>query len=200
MYDGLTATYRFSCPAMPGTTRVRLSSFRRLERVPGTAHPAIYGVAFACACGDEHDAFLSHADLDLAPVASAPAERFYNVMTGRLEEVGDEIAGQALARLSRGQWPWCFFCRHEGRPQPVFPSAIRLVTPGKRAVAVAARCAACGETSANVVSAEHLDVPFYSDAEVGVIEHELDEGMQAAEIAEVLAVGARTASRRRLAA
>jgi hypothetical protein len=35
---------------------------------------------------------------------------------------------------------------------------------------LAARCPACERTSVNVVSSDHVDVPFYSDREVGVVE------------------------------
>jgi hypothetical protein len=47
MYDVLRASYRFHCPrrADGETVRVPLSSFRRLERLPGPAHPAVYRIA-----------------------------------------------------------------------------------------------------------------------------------------------------------
>ena len=45
MYDPLTSTYSFACPHGKGS-RVPLSSFRRLERLPGAAHPAVYRVLF----------------------------------------------------------------------------------------------------------------------------------------------------------
>ncbi|MER3408926.1 MAG: hypothetical protein C4305_03610 [Thermoleophilia bacterium] len=37
-------------------------------------------------------------------------------------------------------------------------------------VGVAVRCPSCGQVSVNVVSSEHLDVPFYNDVQVGVVE------------------------------
>ena len=33
------------------------------------------------------------------------------------------------------------------------------------------RCPACGSVSVNLVSAEHLDVPFHNDREMGVVPH-----------------------------
>ena len=48
MYDALTGTYLFACPH-GREAKVRLSSFRALERLPGAAHPAVYRVLFACA-------------------------------------------------------------------------------------------------------------------------------------------------------
>ena len=33
------------------------------------------------------------------------------------------------------------------------------------------RCPVCGGVSVNLVSAEHVDVPFHNDAEIGVVGH-----------------------------
>ena len=65
--DALTGRYRLPCPTT-GTCGVRLSSFREIERLPGAAHPAVYRVAFACTCGDEHTALVGHDALDWAPL------------------------------------------------------------------------------------------------------------------------------------
>ena len=70
MYDALTSTYSFACPHGP-VTRIRLSSFRALERLPGAAHPAVYRVLFACRCGEEHPGLVSHDELDWAPLGVA---------------------------------------------------------------------------------------------------------------------------------
>ena len=79
MYDALTGRYTFSCPHRE-EARVTLSAFRRLERLPGAAHPAVYGVRFDCGCGDEHPGLVSHDELDWAPLGAA-AGRFLNLMT-----------------------------------------------------------------------------------------------------------------------
>ena len=50
MYDALTTRYTFACPER-GESRVRLSSFRLLDRLPGAAHPAVFQVVFDCPCG-----------------------------------------------------------------------------------------------------------------------------------------------------
>ena len=47
MYEQLTGRYTFACPTR-GEVRVRLSRFLLLERRPGTAHPALYKIIFAC--------------------------------------------------------------------------------------------------------------------------------------------------------
>ena len=36
---------------------------------------------------------------------------------------------------------------------------------------VAVCCPVCGSVSVNLVSPEHVDVPFHNDAEIGVVEH-----------------------------
>ena len=112
---------------------------------------------------------VAHDELDWAPIGPTE-ERFFNIMTGRLEPAADELVEQAAGLIRRGFWPWCFFCYAEERPQPLFPSAFRLIAPDAGRVVLAARCPACERTSVNVVSSDHVDVPFYSDREVGVVE------------------------------
>ena len=41
-------------------------------------------------------------------------------------------------------------------------------------------CPACRRTSVNVVSHEHVDVPFWNDREVGVVEHVFPDDLHAA--------------------
>jgi hypothetical protein len=93
-------------------------------------------------------------------------------MTARLEEVAGELLDLAARRILAGQWPWSFFCYPEDRPRPVFPSAFRLVAPGAGdALGLAVECPTCARTSVNLVSREHIDVPFYNDSRIGVVEH-----------------------------
>lgn len=174
MYDSLTTRYTFACPAHE-QAKVPLSAFRRVERLPGAAHPAVYEIRFACSCGDLHDGLVTHVELDWAPLGLTEAA-FYNVMTGRLEPAASELVDQAACRIKRGVWPWSFFCVAEERARPAFPSALRLVAPEDSRLVAALRCSACGTTSVNLVSTEHLDVPFYSDRQVDVIEHVFGAG------------------------
>jgi hypothetical protein len=169
MYDAITSRYTFSCPRA-GATRVSLSAFRTLERLPGAAHPVVYRVRFACGCGDEHDGLLGHDELDWAPLGLGGGV-FLNLMTSRVEPVAAELGELAAARIKAGEWPWSFFCYPEERPRPVFPSAFVLLAPGDGTLGLAVRCPACSRTSVNVVSREHVDVPFHNDREVGVVEH-----------------------------
>jgi hypothetical protein len=172
MYDALTTRYTFSCPTH-GETHVRLSSFRRLDRLPGSTHPAVYQVEFACGCGSEHPGLVSHDELDWAPLGVGERRPFLNLMTSRLDEAGDELGDLAARRIESGAWPWSFFCYPEERPRPVFPSSFALLAPGgvRGKVGVAVRCPVCGHVSVNLVSPEHVDVPFHNDHEVGVVEH-----------------------------
>ncbi len=174
MYDVLTTRYTFPCPTR-GESAVRLSSFRRLERLPGAEHPVVYRVSFACPCGDEHPGLVAHDDLDWAPLGFE-AGRFLNLMTTRLEAVSAELGDLAARRIESGEWPWSFFCYPEQRPRPVFPSSFRLLAPGGHhggghTVGIAVRCPACERISLNLVSEEHVDLPFHNDGEIGVVEH-----------------------------
>jgi hypothetical protein len=169
MYDALTGRFTFPCPAR-GETRVVLSSFRRLERLPGAAHPAVYRVLFACSCGQDHDGLVSHEELDWAPLGLQGGV-FLNLMTAQLDPLEQELSDLAARRIQAGEWPWSFFCYPEDRPRPVFPSAFFLLAPGDGSLGLAVRCPACSRTSVNLVTHEHVDVPFHHDGEVGVVEH-----------------------------
>jgi hypothetical protein len=171
MYDELTTRYTFSCPDR-GETRVSLSDFRQLERLPGAAHPAVYGVRFACPCGEQHQGLVTHEELDWAPLGLSAGVSFLNLMTARVEAVENELADLAAQRIGAGEWPWSFFCYPENRPRPVFPSSFFLLAPGgSRAVGLAVRCPTCTQTSINLVSPQHVDVPFHNDERIGVVDH-----------------------------
>jgi hypothetical protein len=171
MYDALSTRYTFSCPAR-GESRVLLHDFRELDRLPGAAHPAVFRVRYACACGDEHVGLVAHDELDWAPLG-LDSRVFLNLMTDRLEPVEGEFGDLAARRIGAGEWPWSFFCYPEERPRPVFPSMFWLLAPGhaEGSVGLAVRCPACLRVSINIVSAAHVDMPFHNDAAVGVVEH-----------------------------
>ena len=168
--DALTGRFRLSCPAT-GTCGVRLSAFREIERLPGAAHPAVYRIAFACTCGDEHVALVGHDALDWAPLGLAEEGSYVNLMTSRADELAVELCAIATAHIRRGAWPWSFFCYLEDAPRPATPSAFRLLTPCDDVLGLAVRCPACASTSVNLVTPSHVDVPFHSDAHVGVVSH-----------------------------
>jgi hypothetical protein len=169
MYDQLTGRYTFPCPR-GGDVGVRLSRFRAVERLAGAAHPAVYRITFACDCGDEHDGLVTHDELDWAPLAGSDSP-FLNLMTARLGSAAEELLDLAAGRIRAGDWPWSFFCYPEERSRPVYPSSFRLLGGGEEELGVAVECPSCSYTSVNVVSREHVDVPFYNDRHVGVVEH-----------------------------
>ena len=171
MYDVFTTRYAFACPER-GETGVALSSFRRIEQLPGAAHPAVYEVSFDCGCGDRHPGLVTHNELDWAPLGLGEGV-FLNLMTAKLDPLEDELADLAARRIQAGEWPWSFFCYPEERPRPIFPSSFFLLAPAedRSSVGIAVRCPVCGSVSVNLVSAEHVDVPFHNDAEIGVVGH-----------------------------
>jgi len=150
---------------------VRLSAFHRIERLAGAAHPAVYRVEFDCGCGQEHPALVSHDVLDWAPLGLESSGSFLNLMTARHDDLAEELAGIATARIRAGEWPWSFFCYPEDRPRPVCPSSFNLLASGGGMVGVAVLCPVCGAVSVNVVSRTHVDVPFANDDRVGVVAH-----------------------------
>jgi len=166
--DALTGVYTLPCPGR-GESRVRLSSFREIERLPGPAHPSIYRVVFDCSCGGDHVALVGHDALDWAPLGLDEATTFLNLMTSRTDDLATELVALASARIDRGEWPWSFFCYLEDAPRPVTPSSFRLLDGSVRRVAVAVSCPCCGSTSINLVTPAHVDVPFHSDRSVGVV-------------------------------
>ncbi|HSI96764.1 MAG TPA: hypothetical protein VK926_00235 [Gaiellaceae bacterium] len=151
--------------------RIPLSSFRILARLRGASHPAVYHVHFACTCGEEHDGLVSHDDLDWAHLGTASEGSFRNLMTSRDDPVTPELADMSASRIRAGEWPWSFFCFPEARPRPVTPSAFVAIAPGDRCFGVAVRCPACAAASINLVTQAHVDIPFWNDSVVGVVEH-----------------------------
>ncbi len=173
MYDVLRSRYTFGCPTR-GETSVALSAFRRLVRLPGASHPAVYRVAFECGCGDQHVGLVADDDLDWAPLGLAGGS-FLNLMTSTFDGIADELADVSVRRIQAGEWPWSFFCYPEERPRPVFPSSFSLLAPGGAAIGLAVRCPVCSRVSVNLVSSAHVDLPFHNDRQVGVVAHVFQE-------------------------
>ncbi len=169
MYDGLTGRYTFACP-VGGEVRLPLSAFRVIDRLPGAAHPAVYKITFSCDCGGEHEGLVAHDDLDWAPLAGGDVS-FVNMMTSRLESAAADLLELAATQIRAGKWPWSFFCYPEERPRPVFPSSFRALGAGEDRIGLAVECPSCSRTSVNLVTHRHVDVPFYNDRKVDVVEH-----------------------------
>jgi len=94
-------------------------------------------------------------------------------MTATVDPLDAELADLAARRIQAGEWPWSFFCYAEERPRPIFPSAFVVLAPtrGGEEVGLAVRCPVCSSISVNLVSTQHIDVPFHNDREIGVLEH-----------------------------
>jgi hypothetical protein len=154
---------------------VRLSAFRQIERLPGAAHPVVYCVVFACGCGDEHVGLVTETELDWEPLGLEPGRTFVNLMTSRHDDLSDDLVAIAVARICAGEWPWSFFCFPEERARPVTPSSFVHLAPGGETrcgtLGLAVRCPVCASVSINVVSESHVDLPFWNDPRVGVVEH-----------------------------
>jgi hypothetical protein len=174
MYDPLTTTYGLQCPER-GRAWLPLSAFRTLERLPGPTKPAVFTVFFACPCGDVHPGLVTHDELDVAPLGIGTRGTFRNLMTARADSLEDELSGIAAARIGAGEWPWCFFCLLEARPKPITPSAIVLIAPDDDRFDVAVRCPTCSTISVNVVSRAHVDVPFWNDSRLAVLDRVFDD-------------------------
>jgi len=170
MYDPLTSTYSFSCPH-GREVHVPLSAFRTLERLPGASHPAVFCIRFACGCGGEHSGLIAHGDLDWAHLGTTIDRTYRNLMTAHDDPLATELVELSVLRIRAGEWPWSFFCFLEGRPRPVTPSAFKLIAPGGRSFGIAVQCPACSSVSVNLVTRDHVDIPFRNDARVGVVPH-----------------------------
>jgi hypothetical protein len=131
----------------------------------------VYRVLFACGCGGDHPGLVSHDELDWAPLGAAAETTFRNLMTSHDDLLAVELTELAAARIGAGEWPWSFFCHLEARPRPMTPSALAVVAPGESSLGVAVRCPACEAVSVNLVTREHVDIPFWNDARVGVVDH-----------------------------
>jgi hypothetical protein len=118
-----------------------------------------------------HPGFVTHEDLDLAPLGIGATGTFTNLMTSKEEPLESELSGLAATRIGAGEWPWCFVCLLESRPRPISPSAIALIAPEGERFGVAVRCPSCATVSVNLVSREHVDIPFWNDPQVAVLDH-----------------------------
>src|SRR4029078_222384 len=165
----LTGLYTFACPVR-GEVRLPLSAFRIIDRLPRAPDPAFYKITFSCDCGDEHEGLVAHDDLDWAPLAGGDVS-FVNLMTSKLESAAAELLELAATQIRVGEWPWSFFCYPEERARPVFPSSFRALGAGTDRLGLAVQCPPCSRTSVNLVTHQHIDVPFYNDRKVDVVEH-----------------------------
>ena len=154
MYDALTTPVHVRVPGARGGARRAVVASAGSSGCPAPRIRPSTGSSSPARCGDEHLGLVSHDELDWAPLGLDRAATFLNLMTSRLDPLGDELAELAARRIKAGEWPWSFFCYPEERPRPVFPSAFLAARAGRRGrVGVAVRCPVCARVSVNLVSA-----------------------------------------------
>ena len=178
MFDPLLNRYVLQCPVQEERVYVPVSSFRVIRRLRGAESPAVFRVEFDCPCGDRHETLVAHDRLDWAPLGTDSTETFTNLLTGRRELLGAELADQAAERIRRGTWPWTFWCHPESSLRPGFPSSLRFVTPehdhGTDRVGILVRCFSCERHTVNIVSRQHLDVPWHNDEHIAFVAQVFD--------------------------
>ena len=173
MFDQLRNMYSLRCPERDETEWVPVSSFRVIRRLRGATAPAVFRVVFDCSCGLRHESLVSHDRLDWDPLGTDSVETFTNLLTGRRELLGTELVDRATDHLRRGTWPWTFWCHPERSMRPGFPSSLRFVTPehdhGTDRVGVLVRCFTCERHTVNIVTRDHLDVPWHNDEHIAFV-------------------------------
>lgn len=173
MFDAIRNQYRLRCSTRSEHVWVAISSFRTIRRLRGAARPPVFRVEFDCPCGDRHESLVTHDRLDYEPIAGDSAQTFTNLLTGTRELVGAELGELAATMIKQGRWPWTFWCHPESAPRPGFPSSLRMITAehehGDERLGVLVRCFACSRLTVNLVTQQHLDVPFYNDRRIGFV-------------------------------
>ena len=173
MYDALTTRYTFACPAR-GETSVRLSAFRRGRpaarrrppgRVPrplrlrlrrGTPRPRLTRPTRLGAARPRRARDVPEPDDSPTRAARLGVRRPDDPPRSRPES--GPGASSATPRSDRGP---CSRPSSASSPQ-AHPTA---------SIGLAVLCPACVRISINLVTHEHVDLPFHNDAEIGVVQH-----------------------------
>lgn len=178
MFDPLRNCYALRCPELDDSVPVPVSAFRVIRRLRGATSPAVFRVEFDCECGERHETLVAHDRLDWEPLGTDAPDTYTNLLTGRRELLATELIEHASLMLRRGSWPWTFWCHPESSLRPGFPSSLRFVTPehdhGTQRVGVLVRCFSCERHTVNIVSREHLDVPWHNDDRISWIPQVFD--------------------------
>jgi hypothetical protein len=173
MFDALRNQYRLRCPELESHVWVSVSGFRTVRRLRGAHAPAVFRIEFDCPCSARHEALITHDRLDYEPIAAESTQTFTNLLTGSRELLASELSDQVMMQLRNGSWPWTFWCHPESATRPGFPSSLRMVAAdhdhGDERVGVLVRCFSCSRLTVNLVTREHLDVPFYNDRHIAFV-------------------------------
>lgn len=178
MFDAIRNQYQLRCASIQEYVWISVSSFRTIRRLRGAVHPPVFRVEFDCTCGERHESLVTHDRLDFEPIAGDSHQTFTNLLTGSRELVGAELGALAAQMIKQGNWPWTFWCHPESAPRPGFPSSLRMISGehdhGSERLGVLVRCFSCSRLTVNLVSRDHLDVPFYNDKRIAFVPQVFD--------------------------
>ncbi len=156
MWDALLAAWLLRCPERDALEPIGLADFRRVVRLDGPSHPPVHRVAYACPCGDRHEALVTEPELDWDPVRTPPPVHF-DLQLGRDDWAADALEDRWLAALRRDRWPLRLPCRHQGSVRAAWPSLVRAVEPGSAdQLLVTYRCAGCERVEASTMHRAQL--------------------------------------------
>ena len=107
-------------------------------------------------------------------------EAILNLMTSRVEPVAVEL-GAARGHADQGGGVAVDVLLLPGGAAAARVAVVVRRSRARRPLdlGLAVRCPACRRTSVNVVSCEHVDIPFWNDREVGVVEHVFPDDLHA---------------------
>ena len=167
MYDALTT--RYTLRARSGGDPRAAVRVPRPRPAPGAGHPAVFQVVFDCPCGDGAPGARVGRRARLGAARTqrrALPEPDDRPLRGRRPRSSPTSqSGGSWTESGRG----ASTATRRSRPRPVFPSSFFLLAPGDGSLGLAVRCPSCGHVSVNLVSPEHVDVPFHNDRRVGVV-------------------------------
>lgn len=176
MFDALRNQYKLRCALTGESVWISISKFRAVKRLRGASVPAVFRVQYNCSCNCDHEALITHDTLDYQPLATEATTPFVNLLTGSRELLATELAEVSSSKIRRGNWPWTFYCFAESTHRPGFPSSLRMVSPlthehgDNEHLGVLVRCSSCERMTINLVTRQHLDVPFFNDEKIHFVD------------------------------
>ena len=174
MYDALTDALHVLVPTPRRDEGARSRPSGGSTRLPGSAHPAVYRVEFACGCGGEHPGLVTHDELDWAPLGAGERTPFLNLMTSRLDDAGDELGDLAARRIEAGDVAVELLLLPGGAAAARLPvRRSRCSRPGGRAAASGSRFAApsAARLGQPRLARRTSTCPSTTTREIGVVEH-----------------------------
>ncbi len=162
-FDAIAGGWDAVCSASGDHGVLRLSAFRRVERLPGAGAPPAHLVTYRCAdgCGGHHTLLMSGEELDWSPIATALPAHF-DLMTGRMAVEPDAGVERWWRSMRDGHWPVTLRCEHHDAPVPAWPSCLRALEPDDerdvRWLLVHWRCPLCERDGSQVMRPAALEL------------------------------------------